>query len=150
MSQENIDVIQRTTRAHNEGDIEGIVEVTHPEIEMKLIGGFADIAGGSSFSGHAGVRRFFTDWFATFETVRLDHEKFIEAGENIVSVSKLKATVAGSPAPVELLFGIVWGFKEGKVVQYDGYYELREAFEAVGLSEQEGAHRARREGAPTD
>ena len=137
MSQENIDVIQRITRAHNEGDIEGIVEVTHPEIEMKLIGGFADIVGRSSFSGHAGVRRFFTDWFATFETVRLDHEKFIEAGENVVSVSKLKATVAGSPAPVELLFGIVWGFKEGKVVQYDGYYELREAFEAVGLPEQD-------------
>ena len=137
MSQENIDVIQRTTRAHNEGDIEGIVEVTHPEIEMKLIGGFADIAGGSSFSGHAGVRRFFTDWFATFETVRLDHEKFIEASENVVSVSKLKATVAGSPVPVELLFGIVWGFKEGKVVQYDGYYELREALEAVGLPEQD-------------
>ena len=135
MSQENIDVIQRITRAHNEGDIEGIVEVTHPEFEMKLIGGFADIAGGSSFSGHAGVRRFFTDWFATFETVRLDHEKFIEAGENVVSVSKLKATVAGSPAPVELLFGIVWGFKEGKVVQYDGYYEPREALDAVGLSE---------------
>ena len=135
MSQENIDVIQRITRAHNEGDIEGIVEVTHPEIEMKLIGGFADIAGGRSFSGHAGVRRFFTDWFATFETVRLDHEKFIEAGENVVSVSKLKATVAGSPVPVELLFGIVWGFKEGKVVQYDGYYEPREALDAVGLSE---------------
>ena len=135
MSQENVDLIRRSTRAHNEGDIEGIVEVTHPEFEMKLIGGFADIAGGSSFSGHAGVRRFFTDWFATFETVRLDHEKFIEAGENVVSVSKLKATVAGSPAPVELLFGIVWGFKEGKVVQYDGYYELREALEAAGLSE---------------
>lgn len=137
MSQENIDVIQRATRAHNEGDIEGIVEATHPEIELSLIGGFADIAGGSSFSGHAGVRRFFTDWFATFETVRLDHEKFIEAGENVVSVSKLKATVAGSPAPVELLFGIVWGFKEGKVVQYDGYYERRAALEALGLPEQD-------------
>ena len=136
MSQENVEVIQRGRRAFNEGDIEGIVEAAHPEIEIKLIGGFADV-GESSFSGHAGVRRFFTDWFATFETVRLDHEKFIEAGENVVSVSKLKATVAGSPAPVELLFGIVWGFKEGKVVQYDGYYELREALEALGLSEQD-------------
>src|SRR6476620_2617092 len=108
MSQENVDAIQRCTQAHNDGDIEGIVEATHPEIELRLIGGFADIAGGGSFSGHAGVRRFFTDWFATFETVRLDHEKFIEAGENVVSVSKLNATVAGSPAPVELLYGVVW------------------------------------------
>jgi hypothetical protein len=77
------------------------------------------------------------DLFATFETVRVDHEKFIEAGEQLVSLSRLKATVAGSPTPVELLSAYVWGFKEGKVFQQHGYYELRDAFEAVGLSEQD-------------
>jgi hypothetical protein len=99
MSQEKIDVIQEARRAHNEHDIDDMLEATHREVEVKLIGGFADIVGGSSFSGHAGVRRFFTDWFATFETVRVDHEKFIEAGEQLVSLSRLKATVAGSPCP---------------------------------------------------
>jgi ketosteroid isomerase-like protein len=138
MSQKNIDIIQRASRAFNEADIEGgLLETAHPEIEIKLIGGLADIVGASSFSGHAGARRFFTDMFATFETVRLDHERFIEAGEQLVSVSRVTATVAASPAPVGFRYGIVWGFKEGKVVQYDGYYELREALEAVGLSEQD-------------
>ena len=28
-------------------------------------------------------------------------------------------------------------FNEGKIVRYDGYYERREALEAVGLSEQD-------------
>src|SRR6185312_10917536 len=100
MSQENIPVLQRAERAFNEGDIEAVVEAAHPEIEIKLIGGFAGIVGGSSFSGHAGVRRFFTDILGTFETVRVDHQKFIEAGEQLVSLSRLKATVAASPAPV--------------------------------------------------
>ena len=137
MSQENINVIQRSKCAHNEGDIEGLVETAHPEIEIKLIGGFADMVGGGSFTGHAGVRRFFTDWFATFETVRVDHEKFIETGERVVTISRLKATVEGSPVPVELLTAIVWGFKEGKTIQWDSYYDPREGLEAVGLSEQD-------------
>ena len=137
MSQENIDVIQRGGRAFNEGDIEAMVELAHPEIEIKVIGGFAGVVGESSFSGHAGLRRYYMDLFATFETIRVDFEKFIEAGEQLVSVSRLKATVVGSPTPVELLGAFVWGFKEGKVVQQDGYYERREALEAVGLSEQD-------------
>jgi ketosteroid isomerase-like protein len=33
--------------------------------------------------------------------------------------------------------GFVYGFKEGKIVQYDAYYDPREALEAVGLSEQD-------------
>ena len=137
MSQENIDVIQRATRAHNEQDIEGILESVHPEIEITLIGGFADIFEESTFSGHAGVRRYYLDWFATFETVRVDHEKFIEAGEQVLSLSRFRATVAGSPATVEHLAGVVWSFKEGKIVRYDGFYEPREALEALGLSEQD-------------
>ncbi len=137
MSQEQIDVIQRGSRAFNEADIEGILEVAHPEVELMLIGGFAEVLGESNFSGHAGVRRFCMDWFATFETVRVDQEKFIEAGEKLVSLSRFNATVAGSPAPVELLGATVWGFREGKIVQWDAYYDPREALEAVGLSEQD-------------
>jgi ketosteroid isomerase-like protein len=137
MSQEQIDVIQRGSRAFNEADIEGILEVAHPEVELNLIGGFAEVLGESTFSGHAGVRRLCMDWFATFETVRVDQEKFIEAGELLVSLSRYNATVPGSPAPVELFGGTVWGFREGKIVQWDAYYDPREALRAAGLSERD-------------
>jgi hypothetical protein len=90
MSQENIDVIQRATHAHNEHDIEGILESVHPEIEITLIGGFAEIFEESTFSGHAAVRRYYLDWFATFETVRVDHEKFIEASGQVLSLSRFE------------------------------------------------------------
>ena len=89
MSQENIDVIQRATHAHNEHDIEGILESVHPEIEITLIGGFADIFEESTFSDHAAVRRYYLDWFATFEDRSAPtDEKFIEAGEQLLSLSK--------------------------------------------------------------
>jgi ketosteroid isomerase-like protein len=134
MSQENIHLIREASRAFNERDIEGMLRWVHPEVEIRNIGGFEDLVGGS-FSGHAGARRFFTDWFATFKTFDLDHEKVIEAGEQIVTISRLKGTVEGSASPVELLVGIVWSFKEGKISEYAGYYDPREALEAAGLRE---------------
>ena len=134
MSQENVELIREVSRAFNERDIEGMLRWVHPEVEIRIIGGFEDLVGGS-FSGHAGARRFFTDWFATFETLEIDHEKFIEAGEQIVTISRLKGTVEGSASPAEVRSGIVWRFKEGKISEYAGFYNVRDALEAVGLSE---------------
>jgi ketosteroid isomerase-like protein len=135
MSQENLHVIREASRAFNERDTEGILRWAHPEIEIRIIGGFEDLIGGS-FTGHAGARRYFTDLFATFKTLEVDHQKFIEAGEQVVTITRIKATVEGSATPIELVTsGIVWRFKEGKINEYLAYYDSRQALEAAGLSE---------------
>jgi ketosteroid isomerase-like protein len=66
--------------------------------------------------------------------VTVEHEKLLEAGERIVTLSKLKATVEGSEVPVELPIGSVYSFRDGKIIRYAAYYERREALQAAGLS----------------
>jgi ketosteroid isomerase-like protein len=137
MSQENMELVRRLETAHNERDIDGMVAGVHPEMEIELIGGFADVMGQRIFSGREGVRRFFTDWYATFKTVSVRHEKLLEAGDRVLALSTLRATVEGSDVPVELPIGSVYSFRDGKVTRFAAYYERREALEAVGLSEQD-------------
>jgi ketosteroid isomerase-like protein len=135
MSQENERLARQGMRAFNERDIEGLVATMHPEGEIELVGGFADIMGQNIFRGTQAVRRFYSDWFTTFKTMNVEFERFREAGELLLAYTRLDATVEGSDAPVETLGAVVWSFKDGKTSRMALYYDRQEALEALGLKE---------------
>ena len=133
MSEKNAELVRRAMRAFNQRDIEGIGALTHPEAEIELFGGFADLMG-KRFQGTDGVRRFYSDWFRIFETMQVEIERSLEAGDQLVTLTRLEATVKGSDAPVELLSAVVFGFKDGRINHVGFYYDRDEALEAAGLS----------------
>jgi ketosteroid isomerase-like protein len=137
MSRKNEQLVREGIRAFNAGDIEALVAMTDPEAEFELIGGFAEIMGRAVFKGPDGVRRLYTDWFATFKTLRLEAERFLEAGQRLVTLTKLDATVEGSDAPTQQLGAVIWSFKDEKISRIAAYYDREEALEAAGLSEQD-------------
>ena len=67
--------------------------------------------------------------------MHVETERFLLAGEQLVALTKLDATVEGSDAPVKLLSGAVYSFKDGKIHRSAFYYDRQEALEAAGLSE---------------
>jgi ketosteroid isomerase-like protein len=92
--------------------------------------------GQATFSGTAGLQRLATDWFATFKTVHTQQEEVLEVGDQILVLSRFRATVKGSDVPVELPIGSVFTFEDGKIIRLAAYYDRKEALEAVGLSEE--------------
>jgi ketosteroid isomerase-like protein len=132
MSQENVEIIRRIETAFNKRDVGGVLAEMHPDVEIELIGGFADIMGQSTFSGEEGARRFFVDWYATFKTVYTEQEQLLDVGADL---SKFRATVEGSETPVELPIGSIFTFKAGKIICVVAYYDRAEALEAARLSE---------------
>lgn len=135
VSEQNVEIVRRGMRAFNERDIEGLLATMHPEGEIELVGGFADIMGQKVFRGTHEVRRFFSDWFTTFKTMNVEFERFLEAGEQIVALTRLNATVKESDVPVETLGAVVWSFRDGNTSRMALYYDRQEALEAAGLSE---------------
>jgi ketosteroid isomerase-like protein len=91
--------------------------------------------GRAVFKGAEGARRLYTDWFATFKTLHLKAERLLEAGEQLVTLTQLDATVEGSDAPTQQLGAVVWSFKDEKISRIAAYYDGKQALEAVGLSE---------------
>jgi ketosteroid isomerase-like protein len=138
MSEEKVAVIRRLEAAFNERDLQRVLTAMHPDVELELIGGFADIMGQSTFNGAEGVRRFFADWYATFKTVRTEQERAFEVGnDRILVLSRFRATVEGSDLPVELPIGSIFTFEDEKVIRVAAYYDRKDALEAAGLSEQD-------------
>lgn len=135
MSQENERLARHGMRAFNERDIESLVATMHPEGEIELVGGFADIMGQNVFRGTHAVRRFFSDWFTTFKTMNVELERYLDAGEQLVALTRLNATVEESDVAVETLGAVVWSFRDGKTSRMALYYDRQEALDAAGLSE---------------
>jgi ketosteroid isomerase-like protein len=136
MSQENVEIIRRIETAFNERDVGAVLAEVHPDVEIELIGGFADIMGQSSFSGAQGARLFFIDWYATFKTVYAEQEQLLDVGaDRALVLSKFRATVEGSETPVELPIGSISTFKDGKIIRVAANYDRTEAIEAAGPSE---------------
>ena len=104
----------------------------HPDAEVELIGGF-DRVMGQSFQGEEGVRRFCQEWFTAFKTMTVEVERFLDAGEQILILTRLKATGTGSDVPVELLGAAIYSFRDGKIARIDFYYDRDQALEAAGL-----------------
>ena len=55
MSDENVAVVYRAERAFNEGDVEALVSLTHPDIEWET-----GLIGTPTYRGHDGIRGMFS------------------------------------------------------------------------------------------
>jgi ketosteroid isomerase-like protein len=137
MSQEQERLVRQALRAVNDSDIEAVVAMTGPDAEYELIGGFADVVGEPTLRGPAGVRRFYTDWFATFTTTHVEPRYFVEAGEQLVVISDVEVTAEGSDMPVKLCIGQIYSFGDGMISRVASYYDPKEALEAAGLTKAE-------------
>jgi ketosteroid isomerase-like protein len=73
----------------------------------------------------------------TLEDVDIKLERLIDAGNDVVVVGLLRARVRGSGAELQRRQGFVWTIREGKAVRFQWFKNPREAFEAVGLNEQD-------------
>ena len=90
---------------------------------------------GARFEGEEGARRFFHDWFAAFETMHVELERFLEADERLVILHQLVGTGKESGAPVELPGAAIYGFEGDLISQAAFYYDRDQALEAAGLAE---------------
>ena len=121
----------------NSGDVEGIVAMTAPDAEYELVGGFADFEGEPVLRGPEGMRRFYTDWFATFTSTHVEPSAFIETGERLLVVARLEVTAEGSEAPMQMNIGQIYSFKDGWISRVASYYDVQAAVEAAGLTDRD-------------
>jgi ketosteroid isomerase-like protein len=131
MSQEYMDVVRAAFEAWNRRDFDAAVRDTHVDVELHFIGGFADVMG-TEWKGRDGLLRFWREWFGTIGG-DVELERTVEAGERVVVIGTIEARGEASGAPSTIRFGQVWTFRGEKVLRIDGYYDPRDALEAVGL-----------------
>jgi ketosteroid isomerase-like protein len=95
-----------------------------------------DIIDAGEYRGHAGFRRWLGDWAAAWSEFAVGRaEEWIDAGEEVVVVYRLKATGRASGVKLERQDAMVSCVKDAQIVRVDYYNNRAQALEAVGLQE---------------
>jgi ketosteroid isomerase-like protein len=100
MSRENVEIVRKVIEAHDRGDFDTVFAAYDPRIEWRLAETMAVSDFGALYRGHEGVRAFWRQWFAAWQTVSFEYEEFIDAGQSVVTI--LSQRMRGRTSGIEL------------------------------------------------
>lgn len=83
--------------------------------------------------GRDEITRFMRHWIGTWEHYEIHVDKLLDAGEQVVALTRERGRGKGSRAQVELQGAVVFSLDGGKVVHFKGFLDRAEALDAVGL-----------------
>jgi ketosteroid isomerase-like protein len=146
VSRENVEIVRRQFEAFGRRrvydaaarrDSATVAELFDPGVEWDTSRTAGGLMGPKTvFHGYEGLRAFWREWGAAWETIEDDSpEELIDAGEHVVSVSIQRARGKASGAEVEWHLTGVWTIRDGKIVRVVWFPTRAEALEAVGLVE---------------
>jgi ketosteroid isomerase-like protein len=76
----------------------------------------------------------FEDWATASSEWSAEPEEYIDAGEKVIVVIRVKATGRGSGVALERQDAIVYGMRDGVVVRMDYHNNRKRALKAAGLA----------------
>ena len=132
MSQENIEIV-RAWFAAFEPSLDDVADFWHPDIDWRAIEGAPDDIG--VFRGPEAMRRYYEQWYETFDDLRAAPEELIDAGEQVVAVVHVTAQMKKSDSEIDMRMAIVLTLRDGKIARGREYASKGQALEAAGLSE---------------
>jgi ketosteroid isomerase-like protein len=107
-------------------------DLLHPEIQWHTR---VDLPDSATYSGHEGVAKLVAEWSEAFEDLQFVPERFIDAGDRVVAVLRLRGRMRGSEREVDMTEAHVLTMKDGKATELHEYPTKADALKAAGLEE---------------
>jgi ketosteroid isomerase-like protein len=127
---ENARVALKGAEALSDRDLEAMLEVAHPEIELVTHPGF--VGQPPVYRGHEGMRHWLKA-LEPWESFQVDVEELIDiSADTVVVVSRVTARGSGSGVDVEMRTYDVVTIVDGKIRRRRHYETREDALEAVG------------------
>jgi ketosteroid isomerase-like protein len=129
MSQQNVEVVQRSFDAFNARDVDVLVSLFAEDCEWRP---FRAQLEGIVYRGHEGVRQFLSDMDEDWETFRIDPLEFHDRYERVVVIGRVSARGRGSSVEIESIAGFVHELDQGRIRRVTSQSDAEAALEAVG------------------
>jgi ketosteroid isomerase-like protein len=107
------EIIERWAEAFNRGDMDAVLELMHPEIEIE-----DPERTGRTWRGHDDYRAFMQEWLENFDTYRVEVEELEEGPDGLYARGTQSGKGAGSGLEFSLPIYYVVRFRDGKVVYF--------------------------------
>jgi ketosteroid isomerase-like protein len=132
MSQENVEIVRAALAAWNRRDWDEALKDAAPDVEVDSSSNTGDWRG--VHRGPDEVKRLWEKFMEPWESVRIEIDEIIDAGEHVVT-RQTGRFVGRDGIQVETHTGWCWTFRDGTLTRVVASNELDEALEAAGLSE---------------
>jgi ketosteroid isomerase-like protein len=139
MSEENVAIARRVYEAFNRWGVHPsgkrspeIPLLLHPEIEFHT---YAQVPEAGVYRGREAVMDYHERVFGQFESVRIELEELLPAGDAVVIISRQHTVPRGGESEIVQEVVEVWTIREGMFAERKPFSTRAEALEAAGLSE---------------
>ena len=127
MSAENVQVLRDGYGAFARQDIAAVLAAFDEKIEWSTPD---SIPFGGTYHGHEGVTGFFGKLGEQWQELSVEPEEFIDAGDTIVVVVRVRSTGAGGSFDARSLH--LWRMRDGKATSFTEFMDTAKALAALG------------------
>ena len=132
VSQENVQLVTHCFELFNRGEREAMLRYVDPGIETNE---GVELPGATSYLGPEGVATAYEHWARQWDDFRMELTEVIDAGNDVVLVTRHHGTGRASGAPVQTSVAYVFTVDDGKLIRLRIFNTKAQAMEAVGLQE---------------
>ena len=136
MSLENVEIVRRCFQAFEEDGFDAAADAFDPQVEFTRTGGGSDVLGYTTESrGIDGLRAALGAWTGEWTDVRVQPERFVEAGEQVLVLARHRGIGRRSGVPLDHLDAWVFSFHEGRISRWDAYWDPAEPMRSLGIEQ---------------
>ena len=132
MSQDNVEVVTRWFGLLCRGDAEAALQYVDPAVETRE---GPELPGAASYFGHSGVMVAYHNWVDQWDDFSMELEELVDAGSDVVLVTRHHGTGRASGVPVETVVAYVLTVRDGKLIRVRIFDTRAQALEAVAPRE---------------
>jgi ketosteroid isomerase-like protein len=133
MSQENVEIVRRSTDAYNRRDLDAMLENWAPDAVMDWSNSRGPEAG--VYRGHDEIRAFLLRFLAAFDEIRFEVDDPIEVEDEVLVMENVAYLRGRDGIEVQARSAWVTTFCDGQQTSLTLYQTKQEALEAAGLRE---------------
>ena len=129
MGEANVEALKRGYGALNRGDLSVVLDLLDPEIEWHEPAQSLEVG---AHRGRDSFERFLRGWLESFEGFRVEPQRVVERGDELVAVVRQTGSGRASGLRVETRLAHVWTVADGKAVRWEAVADPEAALADAG------------------
>jgi ketosteroid isomerase-like protein len=122
------EAFRRALEAFNRGDIDAAASVWARDAVYDLAAGGFAVVEGDTVTGRDSIRKLWEDLAASFDAAEFDGEEFHDLGGGVTfGVVAMRGKPRGSSSFVEIRFGFVSSWRDGRIARARNYTDIEDA-----------------------